>query len=167
MMAKRSSNKPLNPIPLVGIVGLLLLFVVFISRFIVGSNVLGTSDSVGGKEFYIPFGTGTNTSTDWIDVGGVAAYVDSRLYGKIKKVVFEASLGIPSGNQTAYVRLFNATDKHPVWYSEISLSGSTPSLITSSAITLDSGNKLYQVQMKSQLGAPTNLLLGRIHIVTY
>ena len=96
---------------------------------------------------------------------GVAAYIDSRLYGKVKKVMFEASVSVPSG--TASVRLFNATDKHPVWYSELSMSGSGPELLVSSPIFLDSGNKLYQVQMKSQLGATTNLLQARVHIITY
>jgi len=135
-------------------------------------NVLGTTDiavasvsTTNNKEFYVPLGTGTITSTDWTDVKGAAAYVDTRLYGKFKKVTFEASVSVPSG--TASVRLFNATDKHPVWYSEMTLANAGPELLTSSGTTLDGGNKLYQVQMKSQLGATTNLLQSRVHIITY
>lgn len=132
-------------------------------------NVLGTTDTVSGvgKEYYIPFGTGTNTTTEWTDVKGVGAYIDSRLYGAVKKVVFEATVGVPSGNQIAFIRLYNTTDKHPVWYTEMQMSGTGPELLISSGITLDSGNKFYQVQMKSQMGAPTNLLQARMHILTY
>jgi hypothetical protein len=48
----------------------------------------------------------------------------------------------------------------------MTMSGAGPELFISSGVTLDSGNKLYQVQMKSQLGATTNLLQARVHIVT-
>lgn len=161
------------------VIGVCILtsLVYFVIRMAMQKNVLGTTTasttatatttSSGIKELYIPLGTGTNGTTDWTDTKGAAAYIDSRLYGKIKKTTFEASIGVPSGNQTAYVRLYNATDKHPVWYSEMTLSGAGPELLSSSAITLDSGNKLYQVQMKSQLGATTNLLQSRVHIITY
>jgi len=47
------------------------------------------------------------------------------------------------------------------------MSGAGPELLTSQAVALDSGNKLYQVQMKSQLGITTNLLQSRVHIITY
>lgn len=132
-------------------------------------NVLGTSDVAVSsvKEAYIPLGTGENTTTDWADIKGAAAYVNTGAYGTMKKVTFEASIGVPSGNQTAYVRLYNATDKHPVWYSEMSMAGAGPELLISTPVTLDSGNKLYQVQMKSQLGAAANLLQARMHILLY
>jgi len=142
--------------------GLIVLMFLLIRQ--TNRNVLGTTDTVATvntvKEFYVPLGTGTVGSTDWTDVKGAAA----KLYGKFKKVTFEASVSVPSG--TASVRLFNATDKHPVWYSEMTLANAGPELLTSSAIALDSGNKLYQVQMKSQLGATTNLLQARVHIIT-
>ncbi len=153
---------------------LLLTFLIagFVGFFIykqTAVNVLGTSDTVTAflKETYIPLGTGVNTTTDWVDVKGAAAYVNAGSYGAIKKVTFEASIGVPSGNQTAYVRLYNATDKHPVWYSEMTMAGAGPELLISSPVTLDSGNKLYQVQMKSQLGVATNLLQARLHILLY
>ncbi len=162
-----SVNTPLLVFLLVfGLIALMFLLVRQTDR-----NVLGTTDTVATtsyvKELYVPLGTGTNITTDWTDVKGAAVYIDTKLYGKFKKVTFEASLSVPSGSQTTYVRLYNATDKHPVWYSEMSMSGAGPELLTSSAVTLDSGNKLYQVQMKSQLGSTTNLLQGRVHIITY
>ena len=81
-------------------------------------------------------------------------------------MVFEVSLYTPTGNQTAYARLYNVTDKHPVWYSEVSIEGGTPQTKISNNIILDTGNKLYQVQMKTQLQARTNLENARVHIIT-
>lgn len=119
------------------------------------------------KEFFVPFGAGSSSSFDWADVVGLQAYIDSTQYSRIKKVTFEASAHIPTGNQTASVRLYNVSDKHPVWFSEVSLEGGTPQLLISNSITLDSGNKLYQVQMKTSLKYETILDQARLHILTY
>jgi hypothetical protein len=125
-----------------------------------------TTSSV--KEFFIPFGAGSSVATDWTDVDGLQAYVDTANYPKIKSVTFEASIHVPTGNQTAEIRLFNQTDKHPVWYSEQTYTGgSTSQLLISQPITLDGGNKLYQVQMKTQLGYTAILDQARLHILTY
>lgn len=165
MKSKKTSS--FFSIPLVIVVLFALLCIFFLLYRKTAASVLGTTDTAASfvKELYIPLGTGVNTTTDWTDVKGSAAYVNAGSYGSMKKVTFEASIGVPSGNQTAYVRLYNATDKHPVWYSEITMAGAGPELLISTPITLDSGNKLYQVQMKSQLGAATNLLQARIHIL--
>lgn len=119
------------------------------------------------KEFFVPFGTGSNSSDDWIDVPGARASIDIANYGNIKTVTFEASVRIPTGNETAYVRLYNVTDKHPVWFSDVSLDGGTGQLLTSKPVTLDSGNKTYQVQMKTSLKYPAFLDQSRLHIITY
>lgn len=126
-----------------------------------------TSTGAVAKEYYVPLGTGTSSSNDWTDVSGASASVDTAQYPRIKKVVFEATVSVPNGNQVAYVRLFNLTDKHPVWYSEQSMNTSGPTLLISQPITLDKGNKTYQVQMKTQLQFPANLNQSRIHITTY
>lgn len=118
------------------------------------------------KEYFVNFGSGSSTSDVWEDVIGLQAYVDSTQYGVIKRVVFEASLHIPTGNGKAYVRLYNNTDKHPVWFSEMTLEGGQPKLLVSQPIALDSGNKLYQVQMKTTLKYQTNLAQARLHILT-
>ncbi len=117
-------------------------------------------------ESIIPFGSGVNSTDDWQDVSGAQTYIDSTKYGRIKKVTFEAYVRIPTGNQTAYARLFNVTDKHPVWFSEVSLTGGTPQLFISGAITLDSGNKLYQVQMKTSLKFQAFLDSSRVRITS-
>lgn len=118
------------------------------------------------KEFFVPFGTGSNSSDDWQDVGGLRATLDPSNYGSIKTVTFEASIRIPTGNELAYVRLYSVTDKHPVWFSDVSLEGGTPQLLISKPITLDSGNKTYQVQMKTSLKYPAFLDQARLHILT-
>ena len=125
------------------------------------------SSNFSVKEFFIPFGSGVNSSDDWEDVGGLKASIDSENYGDVKTITFEASIRIPTGNQTAYVRLYNATDKHPVWSSDVSLDGGTPALLVSKPITLDNGNKTYQVQMKTSLKYSAILDQARLHIVTY
>ncbi len=118
------------------------------------------------KEFFVPLGGGSSTATEWEDIPSSQAYIDSSAYGKIKTVTLEVSLYTPTGNQTAYARLYNVTDKHPVWNSDVSIEGGTPQLRISSPITLDPGIKLYQVQMKTQLGSRTNLESARVHITT-
>lgn len=118
------------------------------------------------KEFFISFGSGSSRAADWEDIGGLVAYIDSSKYGKIKSVVFEAAIQIPNGNQGASVRLYNATDKHPVWFSDVYLEGGTPKLVTSQPITLDQGEKLYQVQMKTTLKDTAILNQARIKITT-
>jgi hypothetical protein len=123
--------------------------------------------SSAGKEYFVPLGTGTNQTDDWQDIEGAAGYIDSTNYINIKKVTFEATVENPYTPQTSYVRLFNATDKHPVWFSEMKMEGSGPQLLVSSPITLDPGQKLYKAQMKSQLRALTKLVQARIHILTY
>lgn len=124
----------------------------------------GGSTSVGSKESVIALGSGVNQTDDWVDVSGASASIDTANYRAVKKVVFEASIAIPTGNQKAYVRLFNATDKHPVWNSELSMEGGTPKLLVSPPITLDAGNKVYQVQMKTSLKYPANLTQSRVRI---
>ncbi len=119
------------------------------------------------KEYFITFGSGSSAADDWADVTGLSAYVDSTQYGRIKSVTFEASVFIPTGNERAYVRLFNATDKHPVWFSEVSLEGGQSQLLISQPITLDPGNKLYQVQMKTSLKYQANLAQSRLRISVY
>ncbi len=123
-----------------------------------------TSSSV--KEFFVPLGTGSNSSDDWQDIAGLKATLDPANYGSIKTVTFEATVRIPTGNEVAYIRLFNATDKHPVWFSEVFLEGGTPQLLVSKPITLDSGNKTYQVQMKTSLKYPAFLDQSRLHMIT-
>lgn len=130
-------------------------------------NQLSGKTGTTAKEFFIPLGSGTGSDDNWADVSGASASIDASSYGKIKKVIFEATVSQPSGSQRIWLRLFNATDKHPVWFSEITTEETNPVTLVSPAITLDSGNKLYQVQMKTQLRGVTNVTQSRIRITTY
>lgn len=116
----------------------------------------------GAKELFIPIGQGGSSGTDWTDISGAQVSIDSAKYTSIKQIVFETSIESPN-DQIVYVRLYNQTDNHPVWYSDVSTTTSTQSL-TSQPIQLDSGNKLYQVQMKTQLGYTATLTESRLHI---
>ena len=114
------------------------------------------------KDQFIPFGSGSNQTSDWADVSGLQATIDFGSYGNIKDARFEVSVNIPTANQTASVRLFNVTDKHPVWQSEVTTTNSVYTV--SQPIIYDKGVKTYQVQMKTQLQFLANLNLARIHI---
>lgn len=134
----------------------------------VQSSLQPTASSVSSvKEFFVPFGSSSGSATDWTEVVGLEATVDAANYSRIKTVVFEATLRIPTGNQVAWARLFNATDKHPVWFSDVAVEGGTAKLVASPPITLDPGNKTYQVQLKTSLGSQTFIDQARLHILTY
>ncbi len=122
--------------------------------------------NAGVKDYFIPLGTGTNQTIDWTDVSGAVAAVDFGRYESIKEVRFEASVNVPSASQIVWVRLFNKTDKHPVWYSEVSTSNSS-AYLTSVPLIYDTGEKEYQVQMKTQLQGLTNLNQARIHVILW
>ncbi len=114
------------------------------------------------REYFIPFGTGTNQSGDWEDVPGAQVTVDFGGYRTIQKIVFEVNVTIPTANETASVRIFNVTDKHPVWNSELTTTNNTYTV--SDPLIYDTGSKTYQVQMKTQLQFPAQLTQARIHI---
>jgi hypothetical protein len=119
------------------------------------------------KEYYVPFGAGSGSYSDWTDVPGLQAYIDSNSYGTISSVKFEASAHIPTGNEVISVRLVNATDGRVIDGSQLDFNGNIDSiLLSSSKINLDYGEKLYKVQLKTQLGYPAVLDQSRIHIVT-
>ncbi|HEV2339595.1 MAG TPA: hypothetical protein VGT05_02380 [Patescibacteria group bacterium] len=117
------------------------------------------------KDYYIPFGSGQSTATDWTDVAGLQTYINPANYTHLKQVIFEASIQVPTANETAWVRLYDVTAGHEVWYSDMYFSGgASPQYLISQPVQLGSGNDLYQVQMKTQLGSPANLLQSRIHV---
>lgn len=118
------------------------------------------------KEFFIPFGSGSSLAGDWEDIPGVQATFDTNNFPELKSVTFETTARIPTGNEVAYIRLYNVTDKHPIWASEISWEGGGTKLLTKT-ITLDAGNKTYQVQMKTSLKFQAIFDQARLHIITY
>lgn len=123
-----------------------------------------TVQTVGPKEIFVPLGTGESSAASWTNVPGVIASVNSTNYPSIEQVTFEANVNVPTANQTVWVQLYNMTAQHPVWNSQISMTGATQ-YIVSPPITLDPGNNLYQVQMYTQLQYPALLTQSRIHII--
>lgn len=117
----------------------------------------------GAKEIYVPLGTGESIASSWTNVPGVIAYIDTSKYSSIKQVVFEANINVATANQTVWIQLYNMTGQHPVWNSQMSMTGATQ-YVVSPPITLDQGNNLYQVQMYTQLQYPAELTQARIHI---
>lgn len=131
------------------------------------NNTTPNTSSV--KEYFVPFGSGSVPgSNTWQDVPGMQTYVDTSQYESIKQVVFEVSVYVPTGNQTANVQVYNVTANHPVWNSQVNFpGGSNPQFLISSPVTLDPGNNLYKVQMQTQLEYPANISQARFHITTY
>lgn len=127
------------------------------------SQTSQTSSAV--KDYFIPLGSGTNQTSDFNDVAGATASVDFGGYQNIKEIRFEASVNVPTANQSVTVRLYNSTDKHPVWNSEVNMNGGASSYLNSEPLIYDIGLKTYQVQMKTQLKYLTNLTQSRIHIL--
>lgn len=117
------------------------------------------------REIYIPLGSSSTKATNWTDAAGTEAYIDTNNFSAVKSAIFEASLRIPTANGKVYARLYNVTDQHPVWFSDVSTISSTGVLLNSNSITLDQGNKLYRVQLKTDLGYDTYLDFARIKIV--
>jgi len=163
MKRKTSSSKLLIPLSIF----ILTIFILIGGKIIkIVPSVLGTTTATSVKEHFIPIGAGPTNATEWMNIGGAQVTFDTKNYGSIKKVYFEASVYCATGNQTVWVRLFNVTDGNIVWNTELSASGSGPTLLTSPALFLSSGSKTYQVQMKTQLGSLTELTFARLHITT-
>lgn len=118
------------------------------------------------REYFIPLGTGFGSSTVWTTITQLGVTVDTADYPNVKSVVFEASVRIPTGNQTVHVRLLNADTYQSIAGSELLLSGGTPTILVSSPITLTTGSHLYQVQLYTQLGYTTYIDFARLRITT-
>lgn len=117
------------------------------------------------KEYFIPLGSGSTQNNQWEDIPGVEAYIDTNSYSQIQTVYFEVSMGIPTKNGVVSARLYNVTDKHPVWFSEVSTDSDTSKLVATQ-IKLDPGNKQYRVQMKTTLSYTSVLDFARVKIIT-
>lgn len=129
------------------------------------TNYVVQSSTVLPKESYIPLGPGTSKSPEFEFLTGAEATIDTSNYPGLKEVVFEVFFQIPTGNGKAYVKLFNVTDKHDVWFSEVSNEGGQ--LVKREAkIKLDSGNKTYRVMAKSTMQYEVKIEQSRLKITT-
>lgn len=117
------------------------------------------------KDYYFNLGSGSNQSSDWADVPGALSTFDIAQYSSIKEVYLETNIDVPTSNGTVSVRLFNKTDNYAVWNSDRTVQAQIKGdLIISNNMIYDVGPRLYQVQMKSQLGVTANLVQSRVHV---
>lgn len=117
------------------------------------------------KEYILPIGSGSTHATEWQDIPGAEITIDSSNYKPIKKVIFEAYVSIPTSNGTAFVKLFNVTDKREVWFSEVSMETNATTR-KEAPIQIEPGEKTYRVMMKTTMGYEAILHNARIRIIS-
>ncbi|MFC1727387.1 hypothetical protein ACFL0Y_02585 [Patescibacteria group bacterium] len=122
-------------------------------------------DSIIVKELYIPLGGGSTNSQTYEGLEGIEAVIDTANYPNAKQIIFEATLRIPTANGKVYAKLYNVSDKHDVWHSEVSAEGSQGYRAESEKISLSQGRKLYRVMVKSTMGYEAKLDTARIKII--
>ncbi len=123
-----------------------------------------TLHTITTREIYIPLGSGSSKSSSWDSLEGIEVNIDTSRYGVIKEAYFQAALRIPTANGQVYAKLYNETDKHDVWFSEVSTEGAT-GVVKEAKITIDKGAKLYRVYLKSTLEVEAILDLARIKLI--
>jgi len=116
------------------------------------------------KEVTVTFGSYDTISKVYVDAPGLNAYIDTGNYPPIAKAQFEATMRIPTANGQVYAQVFDKTDGHPVWGSELISETDTAYIKQSGNLSLPSGNKLYQVQVKSTLGYQAFVESARIKL---
>lgn len=117
------------------------------------------------NEYFVPIGTGSGSYTTMTSIPGFAVSLNPANYPGITTVTFEATIWIPTGNQTVWVQLYNANTFQMVPNSLLTISGGTATLATST-IFLAPGNNQYQVQLNTQLGYTTYIQQARLRIQT-
>ncbi len=118
------------------------------------------------REIYIPLGSGSTQKNSWDDLIATETIIDPANYGKIKEAYFIASLRNPTQNGQVDVQLYNVTDNYPVFGTHLVLNGPASQTITSEKFAMPEGNKLYRVQLKSSLSAPSYLDNAKIRLIT-
>lgn len=124
-----------------------------------------TISPLSAREIYIPLGNGSTKSQEWVEIPGAEAVLDTANFTKIKSMIFEAFLRISTGNGKTYAKLYNVTDQHDVWFSEVWAEGSSSQRVESAEIKLNSGRKLYRVMMKTSMGYEAVLESARLKII--
>ena len=124
-----------------------------------------TTSQLIAKEIYVPLGNGSTKNSEWVEISGAETVLDTANFSKIKSVIFEAFLSIPTGNGKAYAKLYNITDKHDVWFSEVMTEGGNTQRVESKNINFDAGRKVYRVMMKTTMGYEAVLESARLKII--
>ena len=124
-----------------------------------------TASSSWVKEIFVPIGQGQTAQTTWTDIDGAEVTIDTTKYPPIDTVTFDVAMHTtPAGSGTSFARLYNVTDKTPVWFSDLQTSEVVSTHLESKAITLADGKKLYRVQMYALLNYPAILDFARMKV---
>ncbi|MBP9820325.1 hypothetical protein KBC79_06360 [Candidatus Woesebacteria bacterium] len=115
------------------------------------------------KEYFVYLGTGSTTGRDWTDLSGTTASIDLVQYGRVKSVVFEATLSIVSGEVRA--RLKNLSSGLIFHASEVNNNTSVSQWRQSIPFQLPSGINQYVVQIRSSNGERAQLDGARLKII--
>ncbi len=124
------------------------------------TTVISSSPSL--KETIVYLGTGSTSNRDWTDMPSALATIDTKNYGTIREVHFEAGLSIIGGE--AHVRLINKTTGAIFYNSELSNNTAVAMWQSSPTLYLPSGAAEYSVQMKSTSGEVANMEGARLRI---
>lgn len=127
--------------------------------------LVARTESATVREYYIPLGSGSTTKSTWENLTATETWIDTSSYGKISEVMFIAGLRNPTKNGQVEAQLYNVTDNHPVWGSHVVMSNNVSQTITSGPIQLDTGKKLYRVQLKSTLSYDAYLDTAKLRIL--
>ncbi len=103
------------------------------------------------REIFIPIGSSSTTSRNYVDLSGLEVTIDTSKYSTIESVVFEASIWVEGGNGRAYAQLKNITDNNPLIESEITSTSNKGEVKTSGKIPIPAGAKKYGVRAKTDI----------------
>lgn len=118
------------------------------------------------RETYIPLGNGSTQKSDWDDLIATETIINPSAYGTFGQAYLTYSLRNPTQNGQVEARLYNATDKYPIYGSNVIMNGPVSQTINTGSFPLPDGNKLYRVQLRSTLSYPVYLDNAKIRIVT-
>lgn len=129
-------------------------------------TVIITPSATQLREYYVALGTGTGEGEDWKDVENSEMKVDLSQFNQVKNVYFEVAASLRNDNVVGNVRLYNYTDKRPVWNSEVTINKLKCQTATSVPISVPLASKTYRLQVKATLNATVYIDQARLRIVT-
>lgn len=133
-----------------------------LTQQVVNNNSTTQQITSGSNEYFVPFGGAEGSSQgSYTTLPALQAYVNMSQYTNVSSVVFETSV---TGSGIVQLQLYDATDGYVIPNSQVSTPGGTPQFLISSPLTLPAGNKLYQVQIQTQLNSQSTINSARLHI---
>ena len=129
-------------------------------------KVLTVNDVPHRVDIYVAYLNGQTTSWDYWDVGdAMAVEIDSSKFPPGANAYLEVVIKTSDDSDRTFAELYNYTDGADVSGSEVTTTATDWVLVKSSAFSLASGNKKYQVRYHNE-GATAYLKQGRI-IITW